>query len=91
MFTCSNDCYNEIFMFQDKMPDVESLFEYNKIVRKIFDSEDEGREFYNHYTYEKGFSVRKEYCGWDNGKNTRTLHKFVCSCEGFRIIHTCYS
>jgi zinc finger SWIM domain-containing protein 3 len=84
MFTCSNDCYNEIFMFQEEMPDVESLFEYNEIVRKMFDSEDEGREFYNHYAYEKGFSVRKEYCEWDNDKNARTLRKFVCSCEGFR-------
>jgi zinc finger SWIM domain-containing protein 3 len=71
-------------MFQEKMPDVESLFKYNEIVRKMFDSEDEAREFYNHYAYEKGFSVRKEYCEWDNGKNARTLRKFVCSCEGFR-------
>ncbi|CAN6348504.1 unnamed protein product, partial [Urochloa humidicola] len=58
--------------------------EYSEIVMKMFNSEDEGYEFYNDYAYEKGFSVRKDYCEWDNDHNERTLRKFVCSCEGFR-------
>ncbi|XP_066375220.1 protein FAR1-RELATED SEQUENCE 5-like [Miscanthus floridulus] len=66
------------------MSDDDSLLEYSEIVMKMFGSEDDGFEFYNNYAYEKGFSVRKEYCEWDNGHNERTLRKFVCSCEGFR-------
>jgi hypothetical protein len=36
------------------------------------------------YAYEKGFSVRKDYCEWDRDLNERNLRKFVCSSEGFR-------
>ncbi|KAL6630579.1 hypothetical protein ACP70R_028652 [Stipagrostis hirtigluma subsp. patula] len=61
-----------------------SLLEYSEIVMKMFNSEDEGFEFYNDYAYEKGFGVRKDYCEWDSGHNEKTLRKFVCSCEGFR-------
>ncbi|CAN6167136.1 unnamed protein product, partial [Urochloa humidicola] len=68
----------------EEMSDDDSLLEYNEIVMMMFGNEDEGFEFYNCYAYEKGFSVRKEYCEWDNGHNERTLRKFVCSCEGFR-------
>ncbi|XP_066341426.1 protein FAR1-RELATED SEQUENCE 5-like [Miscanthus floridulus] len=66
------------------MSDDDSLLEYSEIVMKMFGNEDDGFEFYNNYAYEKGFSVRKEYCKWDNGHNAKTLRKFVCSCEGFR-------
>ena len=66
------------------MPDLDSLLEYNEIVRKKFCSETEGYLFYNKYAKGKGFSVRKSYCEWGNGHNERTLQKFVCSCEGFR-------
>ncbi|CAN6299708.1 unnamed protein product, partial [Urochloa humidicola] len=68
----------------EEMSDDDSLLEYNEIVMMMFGSEDEGFEFYNYYAYEKGFSVRKEYCEWYNGHNERTLRKFVCSSEGFR-------
>jgi zinc finger SWIM domain-containing protein 3 len=60
-----------------------SGFEYNEIVRKTFDSETEGYQFYNKYAKGKGFSVRKSYCEWSNGHDERTLRKFVCSSEGF--------
>jgi len=53
--------------------------EYNVIVRKVFDDEEEGYEFYNNYAKGKGFSVRKDYCEWDIGHNERTLRHFVCS------------
>ena len=76
---------NESFIFQEEMSDDDSLLEYSEIVMKMFGSEDDGFEFYNNYAYEKGFSVRKEYCEWDNGHNERTLRKFVCSCEGFHV------
>lgn len=39
----------------------ECMFEYHYVLRKTFDSEDEGCEFYNKYALEKGFSVRKSY------------------------------
>jgi len=58
--------------------------EYNEIVRKVFDDEEQGYKFYNNYAKEKGFSVRKDYCEWDIGHNERTLRHFVCSCQGFR-------
>ena len=54
------------------MSDDDSLLEYSEIVMKMFGSEDDGFEFYNNYAYEKGFSVRKEYCEWDNGHNETT-------------------
>jgi zinc finger SWIM domain-containing protein 3 len=66
------------------MSDVDSLMEYNEIVMKMFNSEDEGFYFYNNYPYEKGFSVRKDYCEWDRDLDERNLRKFVCSGEGFR-------
>ena len=65
------------------MSGLDSMLEYNEIVRKKFGSETEGYLFYNKYTKGKGFSVRKSYCEWGNGHNERTIRKFVCSCEGF--------
>jgi zinc finger SWIM domain-containing protein 3 len=62
---------------------VEMPLEYDAIVRKMFGNEEEGFQFYNSYAKEKGFSVRRSYCEWDNGHNEMTLQKFVCSCEGF--------
>ena len=51
---------------QEEMADLESLLEYNEIVRKIFANEDEGFQFYNTYTLGKGFSVRKSYVEWNS-------------------------
>ena len=65
---------------QEGMPGAE----YNAIVRKVFDDEEEGYEFYNNYAKGKGFNVRKDYCEWDIGHNQRTVWRFVGSCEGFR-------
>jgi zinc finger SWIM domain-containing protein 3 len=65
------------------MSNDDSLLEYNEIVMKMFNSENEGFQFYNDYAYEKGFSVRKDYCEWDRDLNERNLRKFVCSSEGF--------
>jgi len=65
------------------MLDLESLLEYSEIVRKMFANE-EGFQFYNNYGFEKGFSVGRSYCDWDNGHNEMTLRKFVCSRQGFR-------
>jgi zinc finger SWIM domain-containing protein 3 len=62
-----------------------SLLEYSEIVTKMFNSEDDGFEFYNYYAYEKGFSVSKDYYKWDNDHNERTLCMFVCSSEVFRV------
>jgi len=66
---------SEIMQDQEGMPGAE----YNVIVRKVFDDEEEGYEFYNNYAKGKGFSVRKDYCEWDIGHNERTLRHFVCS------------
>ncbi|CAD6245508.1 unnamed protein product [Miscanthus lutarioriparius] len=66
------------------MSDLESLLEYNEIVKKLFATEEEeGFQFYNNYGLRK-FSVRRSYCEWDNGHNEMTLRKFVCSRQGFR-------
>lgn len=65
------------------MTDLESLVEYNEIIRKMFANEEEGFQFYNKYSLEKGFS-RRSYVEWDNGHNELTLRKFVCSREGYR-------
>ena len=69
---------------QEEMSDLESLLEYNEIVKKLFANEEEGFQFYNNYGFEKEFSVRRSYCEWDNGHNEMTLRKFVCSRQGFR-------
>ena len=66
------------------MSGLDSLLEYNEIVRQMFGNKEEGFQFYNNYAKEKGFSVRRSYCEWDNGHNEITLRKFVCSHEGFR-------
>jgi zinc finger SWIM domain-containing protein 3 len=50
----------------------------------MFNSEDEGFQFYKNYTYEKGFSVRKVYCEWDKDMDERNLCKFILQSEGFR-------
>ena len=65
------------------MSDLESLLEYNEIVKKMFANEEEEFQFYNDYGFEKEFSVRRSYCEWDNGHNEMTLRKFICSHEGF--------
>jgi zinc finger SWIM domain-containing protein 3 len=69
---------------QAKMP-----LEYDEIVRKMFGNEEEGFQFYNSYAKEKGFSVRRSYCEWDNGHNEMTLWKFVCSREGYSCWMPC--
>jgi zinc finger SWIM domain-containing protein 3 len=69
---------------QEEMSNLDSLLEYNEIVRKMFGNEEEGFQFYNNYTKEKGFNVRRSYCEWDNGHNEMTHRKFVCSHERFR-------
>lgn len=66
------------------MADIDSWLEYSDIVSKTFGSEEEGFRFYNSYAKDKGFSVRRSYVEWDNGKNEIILRKFVCSCQGFR-------
>jgi zinc finger SWIM domain-containing protein 3 len=60
--------------------------EYNDIVRMVFDDEKQAYQFFNNYTFGIGFSIRKDYCEWDNGHNGRTLPlpHFVYSCEGLR-------
>ena len=55
--------------------------EYNQVISKVFDDEEQGYRFYNNYAKGKGFSVRRDYCEWDIGHNERTLRHFVCSCE----------
>ena len=35
------------------MSDLESLLEYNEIVKKMFANEEEGFQFYNNYGFEK--------------------------------------
>jgi len=51
---------------QEEMADLESLLEYNEILRKIFANEDEGFQFYNTYALGKRFSVRKSYVEWNS-------------------------
>ena len=62
----------------------ECMAEYVDIVSRMFDSEDEGFEFYNKYALEKGFSVRKGYVEWDEANMNIILRKLVCSREGCR-------
>ncbi|KAM3390637.1 hypothetical protein ACQJBY_012317 [Aegilops geniculata] len=67
----------------------ECLDEYVNIVSRMFDSEDEGFEFYNKYALEKGFSVRKGYVEWDEANEKIILRKLVCSREGCRDRRIC--
>ena len=62
----------------------ESMAEYREIASKMFDSEDEGFQFYNSYALKKGFSVRKDYVEWDGAKKEIIFRKLVCSREGCR-------
>ena len=47
--------------------------EYNLVISKVFDDEEQGYQFYNNYAKGKGFTVRRDYCEWDIGHNERTL------------------
>ena len=69
---------------QEEMADLESLLEYNEIVRKIFAIEDKGFQFYNTYALGKGFSVRKSYVEWNSEHTELTLRRYVCSRQGYR-------
>jgi len=69
---------------QEEMADLESLLEYNEIVRKIFANEDEGFQFYNTHALGKGFSVRKKYVEWNSEHTELTIRRYVCSRQGYR-------
>ena len=58
---------------QKEVADLESLLEYNEIVRKIFVNVDEGFQFCNTYTFDIGFSVRKSYVEWNSERNELTV------------------
>ncbi|XP_037483621.1 protein FAR1-RELATED SEQUENCE 5-like [Triticum dicoccoides] len=62
----------------------ECMAEYDDVVSRMFDSEEEGFKFYNKYALEKGFSVRKGYVEWDEANEKIILKKLVCSREGCR-------
>ena len=66
------------------MADLESLLEYNEIVRQMFANEDEGFQFYNTYALGKGFSVRKSYIEWNSEHTELTLRRYVYSRQGYR-------
>ena len=68
----------------EEMAGLESLLEYNEIVRKIFANEDEGFQFYNTYALGKGFSVRKNYVEWNSEHTDLNLRRYVCSRQGYR-------
>ena len=55
---------------QKEVVDLESLLEYNEIVRKMFANEE-------------GFSVRKSYFEWNNEHTELTLRRYVCSRQGY--------
>ena len=61
------------------MADLESLLEYNEIVRKMFANEYDGFQFYNTYALGKGFSVRESYVEWNSEHTELTLRRYVCS------------
>ena len=69
---------------QEEMAGLESLLEYNEIVRKMFANENEGFQFYNTYALGKGFSVRKSYVEWNSEHTELTLRRYVCSRQGYR-------
>ena len=69
---------------QEEMADLESLLEYNEILRKIFANEDEGFQFYNTYALGKGFSLRKSYIEWNSEHTELTLRRYVYSRQGYR-------
>ncbi|KAM0861529.1 hypothetical protein ACQ4PT_045832 [Festuca glaucescens] len=58
--------------------------EYFDIVNKTFGSEDDRFQFYNSYTLEKGFSLRRSYVEWDGASKKIIRRKLVCSREGCR-------
>ncbi|WVZ51529.1 hypothetical protein U9M48_002667 [Paspalum notatum var. saurae] len=60
----------------------EPMLEYYDIVSKVFDSEEEGFQFYNRYVLEKGFSVRKAYVEWDKGNEEICLMNLIRSRKG---------
>uniref|UniRef100_A0A453GV99 Uncharacterized protein n=1 Tax=Aegilops tauschii subsp. strangulata TaxID=200361 RepID=A0A453GV99_AEGTS len=62
----------------------ECMAEYDDIVIRMFDREEEGFEFCNKYALEKGFSVRKGYVEWDEANVKIILRKLVYSREGCR-------
>jgi len=45
--------YSVFLLMQEEMPGLDSLLEYNEIVRKMFGSEKEGYWFYNKYARRK--------------------------------------
>ncbi|KAL6894263.1 hypothetical protein ACP4OV_008361 [Aristida adscensionis] len=68
----------------DTKTSVEDLLQYQKIVSRTFNSEEEGIEFYNSYTRDKGFSIRKSYEDRRNAAKEVRLRTMVCSRQGFR-------
>ncbi|XP_039778235.1 protein FAR1-RELATED SEQUENCE 5-like [Panicum virgatum] len=71
-------------MAKEQMADLESLLEYNEIVRKMFANEYEGFQFYNAYALGKGFTVRKSYVEWNSDRTELTLRRYICSRHGCR-------
>lgn len=63
---------------------VEELLEYQQIVSKTFNSEDEGIHFYNKYAWDNGFSIRKSYAERRNAAKEVKRRVIVCSRQGYR-------
>jgi len=65
---------------QEQMVDLseEALLNYHQIVNKTFRSEEEGYEFYNSYTLDRGFTVRRCYVERDITTKEICVRKFVC-------------
>ncbi|XP_020080142.1 protein FAR1-RELATED SEQUENCE 5-like [Ananas comosus] len=67
---------------------IESLTEYENIIKKTFLSENDGYVFFNKYAKEKGFSIRKDCLKHDVESGVIFYRRFVCSRAGLRnLIH----
>jgi hypothetical protein len=74
------DAVTKAIRLAAERPDQPIFFPYKGTV---FNSCDEAKEFYNLYSWEKGFGIRIGR-GCKNSKEYRTRQDFVCSCE----VHT---
>ncbi|KAF8645667.1 hypothetical protein HU200_066131 [Digitaria exilis] len=54
---------------------------FEPTVGKLFDSPEEAFEFFNMYSWEKGFGIRFNRLR-KNGSGRKTRHDIVCACEG---------
>lgn len=61
---------------------------FEPTVGKLFDSPEEAFEFFNMYSWEKGFGIRFNRLR-KNGSGRKTRHDIVCACEVNLLLFFC--